>query len=269
MEAYVDANATGLKIAGAAVLSVPVGGTGKTVGEIQAKQAGDREYQRQMGQALASATPEGQKEFFIRSKMHALGIYDVDMGADPKTGKPRLTEKAQARLKGSAIGETLNKDIALLQVDIKNLDTIKEKYKDRGKDIDKYLSVAVSFMDSLNNNLGDAMQKTREYFKKDPGFTEFMVENNMMMLQAFTLGGKQLTPFEAMVTFGITPTGREASARLWTVKLDTFMGLKRNQLEAVSDLVGISRGEYKEKYLEKKPRNAREEADEFLKTLRK
>ena len=56
--------------------------------------------------------------------------------------------------------------------------------------------------------------------KNNPRFARFQTLVNEAKGQAFSEGGKQLTPFEASVVFGYVPTGKELSVADFEAKLN-------------------------------------------------
>jgi hypothetical protein len=65
-------------------------------------------------------------------------------------------------------------------------------------------------------------QKAMLPFTEDKRFADFAILNERLRGTAFGEGGKQLTPFEASVVFGYTPTGRELSSTEYLSKIENL-----------------------------------------------
>jgi hypothetical protein len=136
----------------------------------------------------------------------ALGKMKAELEKD-ETGTPYGAAIQEARLEGRPLSGTAATDVVKWNQYLRAANMLRKEYSDQ--EILKYVGY------------GKFQAKQLEQFiKTDPRFMRFMVLNEQLRGTAFGEGGKQLTPFEASVVFGYTPTGREAWGEYYTAKLD-------------------------------------------------
>lgn len=79
----------------------------------------------------------------------------------------------------------------------------------------------------------------------DPAFAQFATQIYLAKQLAFQSGGKQLTPFEASVVFGYTPTGEEMSVNDFTAKMAEAGVNTEDLLKRTAEVATVPRRELK------------------------
>ena len=79
----------------------------------------------------------------------------------------------------------------------------------------------------------------------DPAFAQFATQIYLAKQLAFQSGGKQLTPFEASVVFGYTPTGEEMSVNDFVAKMTEAGVNTEDLLRRTAEIATVPRREIK------------------------
>ena len=103
------------------------------------------------------------------------------------------------------------------------------------------------FVGIVNFPLSKLKQFIDQQFKggSDPAFAQFATQIYMAKQLAFQSGGKQLTPFEASVVFGYTPTGEEMSVNDFVAKMTEASINTEDLLRRTAEVATVPRREIK------------------------
>ena len=116
--------------------------------------------------------------------------------------KTETAAREMAQLGASGLSEEDRKALQTVTVNLANIAFLEAQFSPQ--EIEQFVGV-------LNRPLAEAQLIVRGLFGRSGSerFAAFKASNERMRGSAFGEGGKQLTPFEASVVFGYTPTGRE------------------------------------------------------------
>lgn len=169
----------------------------------------------------------------------ALGKFKAELAEDD-TGTSYGAALQEARASGKPLTGTAATDIVKYNQYLRASNALRKEFSDQ--EILKYVGY------------GRFQAKQLEQFiQTDPRFMRFMVLNEQLRGTAFGEGGKQLTPFEASVVFGYTPTGREAWGEYYLAKLDEIGPRFEMLMKETLGAAKTPRGKYTPSQMPKAP----------------
>src|SRR3990167_1268138 len=222
------------------------------------------------GEKLAPA----ERDLFIAQASFALANPDRDTAQELVAVVGEEVTKAAARAPGAAYSRPLDTRKAMQAVETRRETRVKTETTARetaqlgagglSEEDRKALQVATmalgniafneaefspkeieAFVGVLNRPLAEAQLIVRGVFGRSGSerFAQFKAANERMRGTAFGEGGKQLTPFEASVVFGYTPTGREAGgATEYLAKMRQLKAMFQTSRDVRQELTKTSRG---------------------------
>ena len=142
----------------------------------------------------------------------------------------RISRETAAMAGGRPLDQPDRAAIGAMRQTLRVAGQIKDEFKP--EEITKY----VGFFNK-------SAREIAQIVNKDPKFARLNTLINTIKGTAFAEGGKQLTPFEASITFGHIPTGTEFSAVDFITKLDTTVEQTTNLIEDRMNLATRPRGQ--------------------------
>ncbi|HLE04826.1 MAG TPA: hypothetical protein VI729_09500, partial [Anaerolineales bacterium] len=179
---------------------------------------------------------EKVRESFVQSKAYlgAVGRLKAQM-VEVEPGVSVATRIEELKNAGRPLQAGIAQDVVRYENYIRAGETLRKEFTDA--EILQYVGYGKYQANQLS-----------QFVKTDPKFMRFMTLNEQMRGTAFGEGGKQLTPFEASVVFGYTPSGREAWGEYYIAKMDEIVPRYRTLLQETLTVGTTPRGQFTPQY---------------------
>lgn len=171
------------------------------------------------------------------AQARTIGRITGELTKEPKSGVPYATLLAMARTEGTPPPASVAESLGLYSTTLSTVKTMQSLMSDQ--DLDQIATLFARYGEGLKQFLNQKENVNNPQYQK---FMEFLTLNEHLRATAFQYGGKQLTPFEASVVFGFTPTGREIFKGLYRIKMNALARRTELMMNNAAGFSKLTRG---------------------------